>query len=100
MHLIRAYISCGKLQEAEDKLDKLEQTKQCDEERCVLKALLLKKQEKTEEALRLLEASTEFNSLDYFLLLGDLYWETEMWIKSVRPYLKVAAIKHCPSRIH
>lgn len=44
---------------------------------------------KVREALEFLNNSTSFSSLDYFLLLGDLYWDLEMWDSSLVPYLKV-----------
>lgn len=92
LHLIRAYISCDKLQEAKSKLDLLRQTGKSDEECCILEALLLRQLGQTREALELLEKSAHCGSLEYFLLLGDLYWELEMWDKSLIPYLKVVCI--------
>lgn len=92
LHLIRAYISCNKLQEAKNKLDLLQKTGKREEECCILEALLLRQLGKTREALELLEKSSHCSSLEYFLLLGDLYWELEMWDKSLIPYLKVIYI--------
>lgn len=79
----------GKLQEAESKLELLNQNGEREEQYALLNALLLRKKGKVREALDFLEKSAVCSSLDYFLLLGDLFWDLEMWDKSLVPYLKV-----------
>lgn len=92
LHLIRACIGCDMLEEAERKLDELKATGKFEEESLIMYAKLLKKQGKLEEALRLLQDACACQSLEYFLMLGDLYWEQEMWEKSLIPYLKAAKV--------
>lgn len=84
------------MQEAEDKLELLKRSGDFKEECSVLAALLLKKQGKVREALEMLEKAVDCSSLEYFLILGDLYWELGLWDKSLIPYLKVGDTKHVP----
>lgn len=95
-HLIKAYINNGNIDQANKYISKLEQQHENENPTLTtfLKAKLLQKQQKLAEALQLLQSyENEKTELpEWWLLIGDLRWESGDHEKSLVPYLKAAKL--------
>lgn len=87
--LIRAYINLGNFDIAENNISKLKEYGDSSNLALLFTITLLHKQNKLQEALEMFESYSNCNIFEWWIEVGDVYWELQLYDKSLVPYLKV-----------
>lgn len=90
---IRSYINLGNYAEARETLEQLKGKVGKNSTYNLLKAQLLHKENKLQEAIQLLEKEDVCNVSETWAELGSLYWDLELYDKCLVPFLKVSSFR-------
>lgn len=79
----------GNFDEAEKNISKLKECSDTSNLPQLFTVKLLHKQHKLQEALQLLETCSNCDASEWWIEMGDLFWDLQLFDKSLVPYLKV-----------
>lgn len=87
--LIRAHINLGNFDEAERNIPKLKEYGNTSNLSLLFTIKLLHKQVKLQETLKIFESCNNCDMFEWWMEMGDVYWDLQLFDKSLVPYLKV-----------